>query len=485
MKKLLLLFMLIVTSIASWAAEPYFEVIDGSFASGNVTLKITFPEATSVAVDGSVGLYHPENTPSYAAVAYAYDFYGDVTTDGNTLTATFKSFNYFSRELNYAVRSFNLTVDGSTYDDEIYSKESMPVAEVVSDGGFTNGSVTIEVTMPRFETVNSRNRTYTYAKLLDKGNQVSQVNGTNITTDGNTFSATFTLYTENDNIADYTIAVDANLLYLDGDENAWNKAFTIRLGEDDPAPDPSGCAHENLTRHEEVESTDQIQGHSAYDQCDDCGACFATTDTEHENALTPSDFILPLDEEPIDYFYVENLDPKRTMIGVPQANLEYRLEGGDGVWRTVTTEPESTVNNPAYKVEVPAYGKVYLRATTASNTSLPGSFYGGDKYSFPVFEWEGEPNHSQLIDIHYTDSRVHYAIGGDITTLLRSNGKVKTLPEPTVETDGEDNEIKHGIFENMFVNSGDYLNGYLVDASNLKLPSTTLSERCYYKMFDR
>lgn len=485
-RKFLLLLMLIMTSVASWAADPYYEIVSGSFASGNVTLKVTFPEATSVVLEGTygAGLYMEHAGTDVSA---AYDFAGTLTTDGiNTVTAVYRDFTPLEDDAKYYVYSFNMKVDGVVYSDKIYSLDSRPYAEVM-EGSIGSGSATVKVTAPQASSLAFYNTPYPqfyYVALRHNGTEIAQltIDSPLLTLSGNTVSAVFSYGAIGDeNLANYDVYFNQYCLQFNGQWN--NNDVTIPFKTN--APDPSGCAHESLTHHDLVESSDQVQGHAAYDECDDCHACFATDDTEHENALTAADFTLPLDTDPIDYFYVQNLDPIRTMIGVPQANLEYRLEGGDGVWRTVTTEPESTLDNPAYKVEVPAYGKVYLRATTAGNTSLPGSFFGGDKYSFPVFEWAGEPNHSQLIDIHYTDSRVHYAIGGDITTLLRSNGKVKTLPEPTVEIEGEGNEIKHGIFENMFVNSGNYLNGYLVDASNLKLPSTTLSERCYYEMFER
>lgn len=472
-------------------AAPHYEIISGSFATGDAKVRVTFPKATEVATSGLFYIYYgrTEQTWTDKEVAYASSYYA--TVKGNTVTVDFSHSTFDNpadaEESLYYIYLYDnsITIDGVANTDMVIRRPvDTPKAEVLS-GSLTEGSLQVKFTIPLATSISDVNL-YSYSFgtkgiTLKNGDDVLQykTDDNNTTVEGNTLTTTFEFTPQvSDDLSNCSANFDYGCVKID---DSYIEAITINFYV---AP-AVACAHENLTRREEVESTDQVHGHSAYDQCDACGACFATDDTEHENALTPSDFILPLDEEPIDYFYVHNLDPIRTMIGVPQANLEYRLEGGDGVWRTVTTEDESTLNNPAYKVEVPAYGKVYLRATTAGNTSLPGSFFGGSKNDFPVFEWEGEPYHSAITDIHYTDARVHYAIGGDITTLLRSNGKVKTLPEPIVEDVIDGEEIRRGIFESKFTNSGNYLNGYLVDASNLKLPSTTLSERCYYEMFER
>lgn len=472
-------------------AAPHYEIISGSFATGDAKVRVTFPKASEIATSGLFYIYYgkTEQTWTDKEVAYASSYYA--TVKGNTVTVDFSHSTFDNpadaEESLYYIYLYDnsITIDGVANTDMVIRRPvDTPKAEVLS-GSLTEGSLQVKFTLPLATTVSDINL-YSYSFgtkgiTLKNGDDVLQykTDDNNTTVEGNTLTTTFEFTPQaNDDLSNCSVNFDFGCVKVDG---SYIEAITINFYV---AP-AVACAHENLTRREEVESTDQIHGHSAYDQCDDCGACFATTDTEHETPLTAADFTLPLDEEPIDYFYVENLDPIRTMIHVPHASLEYRLEGGDGVWRTVTTEEQATLAIPAYQVEVPAYGKVYLRATTTGNTTLPGIFYGGDKYSFPNFVWAGEPYRSELLShlTTYTDSRVHYAIGGDITTLLRSNGKVKTLPEAIVEDVIDGEEIRRGIFENMFENSGDYLNGYLVDASNLKLPSTTLSERCYYHMF--
>lgn len=82
--------MLIVTSIASWAEDPYFEVIDGSFASGNVTVKATFPDATSV--EGVSGawvylIYNGNKNWNNGTSLYASG--SKLSFEGNTFTATY------------------------------------------------------------------------------------------------------------------------------------------------------------------------------------------------------------------------------------------------------------------------------------------------------------------------------------------------------------------------------------------------------------
>ncbi|MBQ0075222.1 MAG: hypothetical protein KBT34_13655 [Prevotella sp.] len=467
MKKFLLFLMLLVTSIASWAADPYFEVISGSFESGNVTLKITFPDATTVAISSGdwdgLSLYHLDNPQSYYSIATSYNYYHTHTVEGNTITATFSNFTPFGNDLRYYITSYDLTVDEVSFNSNIYSKDAMPYAEVLS-GSLTSGNLSVKVVLPSVSSINpDLGPSYTVS-LWNNGEKLeAKTKDSDVTVDGNTISMAYNFTAQaSDDLSSCAVKIDRSTFQFDG---AWNAAMEISFKTTTPAP--SGCAHENLTRHEEVESTDQIHGHSAYDECDDCGACFAITDTEHETPLTAADFLLPLDTDPINYFYIQNLDDENTWIAWGEGNrYNYGLE------YSYDKEEWNVFGNERYNL--PAYGRIYLRASITGNESLYYSNILVGGYQMP---------YDEIYPIEYYPYYGHtrYEVGGDITTLLRSNGKVMTLPEakPHYEEGSDDPDGVEGVFEELFGNTH-----YLMNASNLVLPSTTLSANCYKGLFE-
>lgn len=465
MKRLFFLMLTIIMSAASWSAEPYFEVTDGSFASGNVTLKITFPEATTVSIASGnwngLSLYHPDNATIYS-LASTSNYMGTHAVAGNTITATFSDFTPISGDMKYYVRSYDLTVDGSSYSEDIYAKEAQPYAEVV-DGSFESGRVTAKVTVPFTDEVVADNYSFVHFLYYDGVNVTTEYGASNIISSGNTYTITFDFTSQGDDMSRYTVVT--NSYSLEYNNTANNKPFVVAFR--------NLCTHDNLTHYDLVESTDLIQGHEAYDQCNNCSACFATDDTEHENALTAADFILPLDTTPIDYFYVENLEdgPSRA-IAPADKNLECTTTPDDpNSWHEVNPDGNA----------VEGHGKMYYRATSAGNTNFAHANFrmGSDSY-YPILDsnWD-------VIGWDEVHDKRHFAIGGDITTLLRSNGKVMTLPQPVTELELINDtyeEHTYGVFEEMFAND---FQGWLQSAANLKLPSLTLSEGCYRAMFSQ
>lgn len=462
-KKLLLLLMLIVTSVTSWAAEPYFEVLSGSFATKDAEVKVTFPGVTTVELKESLSVY---DGSTYLTAVFDDEF----AVNGNEITFTLKPSAYYIAEpgdnplsIRLVFLGSNLFLDGEGTFTEVYSKELLPYSEVI-DGSLESGNVTVKVTAPKASSITLYSMSYPqyyYMALRHNGMELAKLylDNPNLTLEGNTVSGVFSYTpTEDNNPANYDVYFTQYTFRLD---NQWDDDEAVIPFKYDPTPAPSACTHENLTRHDAVESTDLVQGNDAYDQCDECGACFATDDTEHENVLTAADFTLPLDEEPINYFYIKNIDDIETQViwSLDHVNLQYSYDMID--WYA------STGVDP-----LPANGRIYYRAPESGNT-----FFGG------YDAWRGFSVGYRSYTEPYTDSRCHYFVGGDITTLLRSNGKVKTLPEPTYveEWNGEGYEpVLRGVFENFF--RGDTY-GYLTGIFDLVLPSTTLTERCYMNMF--
>lgn len=287
MKKLLLFLMLLVTSITSWAEDPYFEVIDGSFSSGNVTVKFTFPEATTVSVTGSIYLDHYDKPSDVYVTASG----SAVSTEGNTVTAIFTYTPWAGiSESGYSFWSGGITAEGYSQYSNIHAKPVPPYAEVLS-GSLTSGTIAVKVTFPNISTI-APDLGYSYTISL-WNNDVkldTKTSSGDVSVTGNTLSTTFNFSTQaDDDLSAALIKVDKWAIKLDG---AWNEAMEISFSSS--TPEPSGCEHANLTHHAAVAPTYEAAGNIAYDECDDCHLLFAATDTEHETPITIEDTVLPV-----------------------------------------------------------------------------------------------------------------------------------------------------------------------------------------------
>ena len=148
-KKLFIFFLTLLVSVTSWAEDPYFEVIGGSFASGNVTVKFTFPEATTVSFTGSIYLAHSDKPDDVYVTASG----SDVSTEGNTLTAKFTYTPWAGiSETGYSFWSGGIDATGYSQFTNIYAKPEPPYAEVVS-GSLTSGTLAVKVTVPNISTI--------------------------------------------------------------------------------------------------------------------------------------------------------------------------------------------------------------------------------------------------------------------------------------------------------------------------------------------
>lgn len=270
--------MLIVTSIASWAADPYFEVVSGSFASGNVTVKFTFPEATTVSVTGSIYLDHNDKPSDVYVTARG----SAVSTEGNTATATFTYTPWAGiSESGYSFWSGGITAEGYTQYTNIHAKPVPPYAEVLS-GSLTSGTLAVKVTIPNISTIApDLGSSYAISLWNNDVKLDAKTSSVAVSVTGNTLSTTFNFTAQtDDDLSAALIKVDKWALKLDG---AWNEAMEISFSSSTPSP--SGCEHTNCTLHPAVEPTESTPGNIAYVQCNDCEKYFAATDTEHTTPL--------------------------------------------------------------------------------------------------------------------------------------------------------------------------------------------------------
>lgn len=420
MKKILLLMLTLIVSVTTWAAEPYFEVVSGSFQSGNVTLKVTFPDATSLEI-GTTSLRHTDwDLEAHGYSPVAYDFHP--TKEGNTMTVTFTGFTHLAGDLKYSVQSWDLKADGVTYSSEIIAKAAIPYAEVASGDLSIGGNVTIDVTFPVFTSASAYPASWKNATLRYNGVDVATCAMDKITNTGKTLHIPFNLASSpGNNLSLYTVNLPYGYIQNNGVDVyvEYNVSFGTAPSVD-PGDEPGG----NEPGGEEPGG-------------------------EEPGGEEP--------EEPAElanYFWVENLSEDATTVSNLGKNIEY----------TSTPAIANSWVNLDYQIDLAAHEKVYLRASVAGNTNMSGAIAVGGVGSALNGNGEWVP----------FDTRVPYKVGGDITTLLNANGNVMVLPAP----EGEGYSSR-GVFE-MFFNNDTYLQ----DVSELVLPSTTLSEYCYARMFN-
>ena len=149
-----------------------------------------------------------------------------------------------------------------------------------------------------------------------------------------------------------------------------------------------------------------------------------------------------------DYFYIESLGDGNTISVKNQGNgntdnviptLEYSTD--KNTWNTITFDWASGEHITELPVKLNTGGKMYFRNDTGKFSKY------GNYISF--------------------SSSVSSNVGGDIRTLSNYlNVDNETTPQSYM-------------FQRLFYN-----NEYIVDASNLRLPYTTLAEHCYQSMFE-
>ena len=151
----------------------------------------------------------------------------------------------------------------------------------------------------------------------------------------------------------------------------------------------------------------------------------------------------------LDYFYIESLGDGNTVSVVNVVNessgishtptLEYSTD--KNTWNTITFDTSLGTHTTELPVKLNTGGKMYFRNDTGKFSS------SNNKY------------------ISFLSS-VASNVGGDIRT-LRNYIDVNSETTP-----------KSNMFRNLFYN-----NKFIVDASNLRLPYTTLANYCYHGMF--
>ena len=150
-----------------------------------------------------------------------------------------------------------------------------------------------------------------------------------------------------------------------------------------------------------------------------------------------------------DYFYIESLGDGNTISVKNEGNgntdnvtptLEYSTD--KNTWNTITFDWTSGKHTTELPIKLNTGEKMYFR----NDTRLFSNFY--NKYiSF--------------------SSTVSSNVGGDIRTLSNY-----------LNVDNETTVLQSYMFSRLFKD-----NKYIVDASNLRLPYTTLEFRCYHNMF--
>ena len=293
-KKLLLLLMLIVTSVTSWAADPYFEVLSGSFATKDAEVKVTFPGVTTVELSNYIAIYDDSSILTTVS---------NFTVTGNEITFSMDPSGYYANEpgddpttIRLWFYSGHLSLDGTPTTCNVYSLEAQPYAEIVG-GSIASGNVTIRVTVP-YATALTVSNSSVLRLLYDGNNIISDIYSdiTDLTTTAKTFTATYKFTPPGNDPTRYAVAVTIYSYSPDGEDfNDHTVVFPVLA---------LPCAHDNITHHDAVDPTRTTTGNLAYDECDDCGALFLATDLGHENAVEWSAIELPVLPPP--YFWVEN-----------------------------------------------------------------------------------------------------------------------------------------------------------------------------------
>ncbi len=152
-------------------------------------------------------------------------------------------------------------------------------------------------------------------------------------------------------------------------------------------------------------------------------------------------------DEP-DYFYIESLGDGNT--------VSVKNEGNGNTYNVTPTLEYSTDKNTWDTI-------TFDWARGEHTTELPIALNTGEKMYFrnDTRKFSEHANHISF------SSSVSSNVGGDIRTLSNY-----------LDVDNE-TKSQSSMFRNLFYN-----NKYIVDASNLRLPYTTLASRCYNSMFD-
>lgn len=131
MKKILSLLLTLVMSVAAWAEDPYYEIVAGdlSASSMTITLKVTFPDATTVdpyfMTNYNANLYNKY----HLLMAYKRNNTG-VQVDGNSFILPLDVFQHSDEtdDLTLVLEKYSVKVDGDyiTSDLTLYPKKEAP-----------------------------------------------------------------------------------------------------------------------------------------------------------------------------------------------------------------------------------------------------------------------------------------------------------------------------------------------------------------------
>ena len=162
------------------------------------------------------------------------------------------------------------------------------------------------------------------------------------------------------------------------------------------------------------------------------------------NYYVPSTWGIKYRNSNINYFYIEDISGNENIVSItknsvdsPTLNIEYSTDGS--TWTTKTMNSSTTANT----FTCPANGKLYLRGVN-------DGWCTHNYYTVNTITCSGQHN-----------------VGGNIMSLLYGSEFKDKTTFPN-----------NSVFQELFRN-----NTTLVNAQDLQLPATTLTQFCYYAMF--
>lgn len=267
--------------------DPYFNITSGSFASGNVTVKITFPNTETVNVTNYMALQY--NGSSWEKELKQLNGTG-YTIDGNVVTATFSGFSApaGADENKYSIKIDGVVEDGGEpqYYPIIRPAYAFPYAEVV-EGSLATKNATVKITFPFAESIiiPSYEDCVLQPKSMEEASFYTR--NTEVTTEGNAIFIPFTAHEDmfyTGRPEDFTVRIDENY-FFDELYNRIGYCNIVFRPTDD-------CTHEDCIFTDEVLATPETPGMMAYNRCKRCGKLFAATDVNRETPVEMSDLVI-------------------------------------------------------------------------------------------------------------------------------------------------------------------------------------------------
>lgn len=419
----------------TWRTKPYADMVSGKISDGFATMRIVFPNADKITMNGgSLFLkYGNETVLSLRASESG-------VVKGNSIVFLLNGYEPETedRKYNFMFYPNILIVDGDTIRNTINVriKDFDPYAEIVS-GSLENGKMNVRMVFPYADKVVCSDRSYYEARLLYAGKPIGTVKSTNFIADSdNSFCAEFSFETIGTDLSKCRFLIDS---------------YAIRI--DDRPTD---------------EMTLYVKGN------------------EPE--------AVEFDPRSVNYFYIKNLTRSEAHVyrnyGITESTLEYTTDSTfRSGWRLLTSS----------SIDLPANGKVFFRAIELGNEDLNSGKYdayflvnsqddtfeyavGGDittllnargnisKLTTPeVFQsfFAHQRNLTDVSDLKLTSDTLSK---GCYSMMFADCEKLVAGPELTAMT------LAESCYSSMFTNC--------ISLREIELPAYTLADFCYAMMFD-